>query len=377
MIIELSLLSVSILMFLKSRNIIVTLLVFFLLLFYVQVAFSELFFGVDFSPSAYKFDHFSHVYYSITIFVFIIYALNYNINTNFDFKTRFVHFKGIDVLLFLMIAGLAFYLLLTKGIRIDGSFTEHTDARSVLEDYLFLPVIVLLVVSKGRFLVVLSVCILILSYFLAGERMRMFVYVFILYFMFVKDQNSNYFRLSLFVGLGLAMLLSLFRSSFNISGEYHVTHFGSVTISSMYLMDYVEQMAFVDKLKYFLGIILGNIIPSSILPAGFDIRNDLFKYADIPGGGWFPVWFFSLAGLVGLSTISIIIASLIRMLSLKVNKYSSYSNKPITLFFMVFVATLPRWFMYTPYQILRFPLYIVIVYFGYLLIKQSIRGKSA
>ena len=126
----------------------------------------------------------------------------------------------------------------------------------------------------------------------------------------------------------------------------------------------------------FIGIIFGNIIPSSILPEGFDIRRDLVDYVDIPGGGWFPVWLFALTGYSGIILMSYFISMIIKKISLKVKMCSNGIKLPIMLFFIVFVATLPRWFMYTPYQIFRFPMYIVIIYFSYIVIKEKILNKN-
>ena len=334
------------------------------MVFYVEVVFVDTFFGLDFSPQADKFDSLNLMTLSVSVFVAISYIFTYRINTNFNFESRLWKYKDSDLIIFVLISLIAAYLTVTKGIRLSGSFVDYAGERSVLEDYLFPIIVVLLVISKARFFVVVGVLLLSLSYFLAGERMRMFVYLFTIFLLFSKKQNSNLFKTLLFFALSSAMIMSLFRSGLSFSEEYHVSHFGSVTVSSMFYMDFIAEKNIFEKISYFIGIIAGNIIPSSWLLEGFDVRRDLFASKNIPGGGWLPVWFYGIFGMTGLVSFSLSFACCIRVMSLRLQKFVSGVDEMVVIFFITFVATLPRWFMYTPYQLIKFPLYSVLVYLG-------------
>ena len=359
-------------MFLKSKNIVITTLLFFLMLFYIEVVLVDIFFGVGFSEKASKLSQKDLVISILTLFVFILYVFNYNINTNFEFKHRFNKFKLIDIFFFLIILGFTSYLYYTKGIRFDASYSELAKSRLPIEDYAMLAIILVLYLSKGRYLITFAVLVLVSSYFFAGERLRMFVYLFALYMMFSKNQNSNYFRAGLFAAFGLAMLISMLRSNFASSDLYHISHFGGVTISSMYLLDYVQNLDFLEKTQYFFGILLGNLVPSSFLPFDFDIRRSLSDYTTVPGGGWLPIWVFATGGYFGFIVFTTILAVFIRKLSFKIQ---TNANNAYLLFFIYFVATLSRWFMYTPYQVIRFPLYILLMYLGYQFIVKTLKKE--
>lgn len=362
--------------FTRSKNLIITLLTFFTIMYCAQVLFVEQVYGVGFSRSQDKFDSFDQVRNAIMIFYLVVAIPNYRINTNIKYPHRFRTFKYEDLLIFIFVAGLALYLLFSKGIRIDGSFGETVGIRSIVEDYIALPIIVSIVVSRGRWLVVVSVLMMALSYLLAGERMRMFVYLVPLFFVFGGKQSSIGFKIALFGVLAFAELISFLRSgvmTFGLAGDYKVTHFGSVTISSMYLLDYTEGLPFFEKARYVVGIIVGNIIPSKYLPEAFDIKRDLFLYAEIPGGGWLPVWISALVGYWGLGLFSLISALVINVYSKQIVPLFLKRKTHIFISYIVFVTTLPRWYMYTPYQIIRFPLYAGLICYIYLKIGKRIR----
>jgi len=358
-------------MYLRSQNIVVTMIVFFSMMFFIEVIASTLLFGQEFSPQAVKFDTLNVVSYVLIGFLAIVFIVNYKISTDTNIQYGDIFkFRYSDIPPFFLIFSFALFVLVTKGNRLDGSFVDFVGVRSILEDYLALVMIFVLFINKGRMLIFLPYVMLIFAYLIAGERMRVFIYFLPLFFIYTSKQNTIAFKSTLFFLFFVATYISSLRSGFIDNGEFNVTHFGSVTISSMYLMDYSLTLQSLENFFYGVGMFLGNLIPSYILPEGLDIRRDLVLYYDIPGGGWFPLWIYAIGGPIFFIIVSVLISLMIRSFSIGMNKYRFSGNHALFLFFIVFCATLPRWFMYTPYQFFRFPLYILIIYISYLTIKK-------
>jgi hypothetical protein len=380
---SLLLLGLSVAMYIKSKNIIVTLIIFFYMAFLVNVTLVDLMFeSKGFSPRADLFDSISLIEQILSIFVFIVFIVNYKIDTNIVFIRR-TDTRIWDFILFIAIVILSVYLYQIKGMRLDGSFSDSKNLRFIIEDYLYVIIAAAVIYFRAGKIVLLSVFILAMIYMLGGERMRMFVLLGSIYFAITDKQHGLKFKIGLFVVLGLAISIDILRSIGVEAVDYHISHFGSVTISSQYLIEFMEGLTVEKKIDYLHGILLANFIPSSLLSEGFDIRRDLFQYANIPGGGWLPVWFYGLFGYFGLVVFSVVFSLLIRFISLKLDAYKDKGEKfgycpkmhLYGVFFVVLVTTLPRWLMYTPYQVLRFPLYAVIILLSLYLINYTILKK--
>ena len=148
-------------------------------------------------------------------------------------------------------------------------------------------------------------------------------------------------------------MVGLLRST-NINADYNVTHFGSVTISSYYLLDFSESLSTYDKINYAAGTLVSSVLPSSVVGEEFNIRKAIYEYADIPGGGWTPVYIFIVSGFGGVFITSLIFARIyFRVLKVLSFEYVPFLFAPL----VIFISTCPRWFMYTPFQLLKMPLY--------------------
>ena len=357
---------IALTMFLFSKNIAVSLITFFSLFYYSQVVFVDQIYGLSFSPSADRMLGLEINTMCLFVFVTIFSLFNLRINTNFSFKNEFSLYRSTDLLLSIPIIIYALFLLESKGIRLDGSFVETTDIRYVIEDYISLLVVVIVIASKARWMIVMALLILSLSYLLAGERMRFAFLIVPIYFLFAKKAHSYLFKIALFAGLFLFEIVSFLRSGIgSVQDGYKITHFGSVTISSLHLFDYTSVLSAMEKFNFLIGIFIGNLIPSMFLPSSYNIRLALPDFVDIPGGGWLSSWFYALGGWVGLLLFSIIFSLFCRRLFVNLHKQKNNPNIHMVIFMILFVVTLPRWFMYTPYQVIRFPLYGLILFFLY------------
>ena len=273
----------------------------------------------------------------------------------------------------MLIIGYALFLFIIKGVRLYANFSEMAGIRYVIEDYISLLVVVILIASKARWMVVMAVLILSLTYLLAGERMRFAFLAFPLYLLLFRKNNSYLFKIALFGGLFFFATISLLRSGIgDVQGWYKITHFGSVTISSLHLFDYASVLSPMEKFNFFIGIFAGNIIPSMLLPPSYNIRLALPDFVDIPGGGWFSSWFYALGGWAGLLVFSVLFAMLCRSFFVSLYRQNDNPNIYVVIFMTIFITTLPRWFMYTPYQVARFPLYGLFIFILFRLIRRVI-----
>jgi hypothetical protein len=361
-----------------SENIFVTMLTFFLLAFNTEVIFVSYLYGSIFSPKADNFNSLFEVYACLSIFILVIAVTNYKIETNINFSRKIISIKSIDLFVFLLLMSFATYLFVTKGIRLYGGvYKEAAENRSVIESYAIIFAIFLLYITKGRLMVLVAFVFIALAFGLAGERFNMLAYSFAVYIFLRTKQNDKLFRLFIFLAFFLATWLSLIRANLGINQDlFHISHFGAVTISSMYLIEYMDFITSTTKAKYFFGMIYGNLVPSSLIPEGFNIKNDLLATYTIPGGGWLPVWIYVTSGYIGVITFSLLFSLLLRKLSLKIQKIENNFNSAYVLFFLLLVIFLPRWINYSPFEVFKFPIYIFIMYLLYVSFKKNLKKRK-
>ena len=340
----------------KTNNLIMVMVSSFFLFYTLNTTALELILGVPFSPSQNQFNGTDEISIGMIIFIIILYSYigkkkilfnNFHRKKGFDYK---------DLLKSILIVFYAFYLISEKGFRIDGSFVDFAGTRSIIEDYIALIFIVFFLSSRASKPLIISFFLISFAYLIAGERMRMFIYLGTLVF-YLYSNKIKFIKFAIPLGYAFAELISIFRSStsfgLNEKGAF-VSHFGSVTISSLYLQEFSNSLGSLDKLKYFIGILLGNLFPSSMLGMDYDIRGSLFNAYQIPGGGWFTTFIIESGGWAVFILISFCIGILFKRF-IKLN-YLAYQY-----IIFVILITLPRWLMYSPYLIFRFAIYSLII----------------
>ncbi|WP_299061917.1 hypothetical protein [uncultured Polaribacter sp.] len=282
---------------------------------------------------------------------------------NFKIKKTY---SNLDFIKSLVIIFYGLFLIYDKGLRVSGAFVDFRGDRSILEDYIAIIFLVFFISSRASKFLIVAFAIISISYLMAGERMRMFIYGGTI-FVYLYRNKLFLLKLGLPIAYIFAEIISVFRSSTSFGvrdSGYFVSHFGSVTVSSLYLDEFTSVLPFTEKIQYYFGIIIGNFIPSSTIPKGFDIRGDLLGKFEIPGGGWFTSFILSTSNWYIYILTIIMICLLLRHM---MNKKSLVTNYMI--FFII--ITSPRWFMYSPYLIFRFSIYAVLLLTPILLINKG------
>lgn len=348
--------------FLQSSDLVKKQVALYLFSFVFLVVASELFFGKEYSNKSASFiTELEQVKNIIYLFSLTFFLLTIRIPAIKSFTVApYKNSNVVSIALSLPIIACAIIYFSENGIRLSGEFLLYADDRNVWFDYVFVYAVCCLVVMRGSKIVALSAGLMAIAHLLSAERLRAFVYVMTFLILYYQVQDKRYqAALILGVGFSFATFIGLIRmGGVQLNDVYNVTHFGSVTVSSLFLMDEASYFDTIQRIQFFVGTIAANIVPSYLLPEPFDIRSYIFSAQNIPGGGWLPVFAFAIGGymmvvglgaMLGLSYRGIIgNSNAATETATQLAKYSAL---------VIFVATVPRWLMYTPYQVLKMPLY--------------------
>lgn len=353
---------ILIIMFLKTENILSTLITFMVILFFLEVVFVELLFSKDFSSKSMLFNSLNEVKYSLLMFVGIFYYFNRGLKDDIVFITNFFSVKLIDIPYFFLFMFFLVYKYYFNFVINAGDYHTIIASRNSLDEYAIPVFIIILIMNKGRFLLVTPFFFIALLYAYSGERLKMFMYIFLLFLLFKGNLKILNFKFYIFLGVFFAILLSVIRRGGGESGDLdvHLSHFGELSISSMYLIEYSNGLSVSERGMYLLGLFIGNIVPSSMLTIDMDIKRSLIYFANVPGGGWLPVWFYALGGYPLLIVFSVMFSKLSQIVQKKAHNEKNKKNY-FSIVYVVFIIMVNNWFMYTPYQIFKFPIYTLII----------------
>jgi hypothetical protein len=276
---------------------------------------------------------------------------------------------NIVVVLTMAAPALAFliYYALNFGYRLDGSFVLNKSDRSSTDYYIYAYVISLYVATQYNRTIAVTLILFAVVYLLAGERMKSYMYLTPLLLVSIRLSNRSIFSLIyLIMGFAAAEVVSLMRSGLDLQShndKVNISHFGEVTVSSLYLLNMIDLYTPIQRAQFGLGIILANLIPAELLPPSFDIRKDLVSSFNIPGGGWLPVYIYAAAGYFGVLLLSVGLALTYRAAVHQSTRrtLSHHWRLAWQAYILIFASTLPNWLMYTPYQIIKLPLYSFIL----------------
>lgn len=355
--------------YIKAKNLLFVFVNLFVLLYTFNVIVVTQILELSFSPSQYKFDSINMVTLGLLVFILICWFSIGKIQINFDKLTIKKVSSKLDIVKGLVIIFYSIYLIYDKGFRLSGGFIDYAGQRQIYEDYLTLIFLIFFISSRASKFLILSFLIISFAYLIAGERMRMFIYLGAI-LIYLYSHRLVFLKIGLILSYFFAELISLLRSQseFGVTDQNEfISHFGSVTISSLYLNEFTSTLSSVDKFQYYIGIIIGNLLPTSFLPDGFDIRGDLFSSFDIPGGGWFTNFILSVSNWYVFVLTILAIFLFIRYMIKHKSLYSDY-------FIFIVIITSPRWLMYSPYLIFRFALYSLIILFFLKIIQKTKNG---
>ena len=363
--------------FISSPDLVVKQLSLFVLAYFIFVTLSTFIFGADYSKHSGLYEGGLEIITLLILSFYLpfLYVLRSKLHWEFRIKMQHKSFEAISesITLLLMMPFLIFliYYGYNTGFRLTGAFLDHVGDRSTLTDYFYIYFVCMLSLFPKSRVVVLMGCIAVFLHIIAAERMRAFVYIIVLGIHLFNIENRKYIAsLVLSAGFILASILGSLRSLGGDNSEYNVTHFGSVTISSLHLLDYSSFLEITERVKLSLGMIAANIIPSSLIADEFNVRKDILNFADIPGGGWLPVYIFVVGGAyIFVFLAGFLLALVYRNIS---KSFMDDANPALYALLLTFVSTTPRWFMYSPYQVLKMPLY---AFFGVVVIGLLLGSK--
>jgi hypothetical protein len=362
-------------MFIKRTDFLVKSFSLFFLLFLVLVCLSTIIFQMDFSARQVIHDvDLSIIINALAIFYLAFIWSTKNLQSTNLTISRYRPMNGLQhiIVVVALLPVFVFILnyLIKFGFRLDGSFLDTKHERSTIDYYVYVYTIALLTASRNNRIVVVLCIFISLVYFIAAERMKAFLYIISLLLLIGNISNRN--KMGIFVlifGFVSAEIMSLLRSNIDFSdnnSDVNLTHFGEVTVSSMYLLNESPFFSTIEKLNYLFGIFLGNLVPAGMIPESMNIRYFVGNAYNIPGGGWLPVFIFAASGYVGVFLAAIFIGKFYVRLIAVINQKKNYTDIKafyIT-FVIIFIATSPNWFMYSPYQVMKMPLYgAVLSYF--------------
>ena len=148
--------------FLKSHDLVIKQLAFYIALYVLMVVFTELIFGMGFSPQAERFEDNTTI---ITILLILFCA---------PFLVRFNHRSSIGPVDFYKAYSMSYeafiffiatplflgmlYLLLTNGVRLTSGFEDHVGDRNIMVDYMYVYYVSILAVFRRSKVLFLLVC---------------------------------------------------------------------------------------------------------------------------------------------------------------------------------------------------------------------------
>ena len=365
LLIVIPLLGVFSVLFLVSRDLVQKQLALFIASYFVYVVLSEFLFGTQFSrkSSIGNFGVDTVSQFLLLFWISFYFASGIKIGRGADDSVPLRRPGGMGTTVNTVIFALPLivfflYFLSRNGVRVTGTFLDYRGERSTLTDYMFVYYAVLVSFYRNSRMLLAVGMFAAVSHLLSGERLRTFVYITLMFInYFGMDQRRHISSAFLILGFFAATVIGLLRSgNIGVEREYNISHFGSVTVSSLYLLDFGDTLDTIQKIQFLLGTFAANIVPSSLIPEAFNIRKAILTFADIPGGGWLPVFFNIQSGVVGTAVWGLIIGLIYRRILAR-TRLVSMMQPAYYAATLVFIATAPRWFMYTPYQLLKMPLY--------------------
>lgn len=254
------------------------------------------------------------------------------------------------------------YQISQDGLNLTETFQRERYERTTWQSYLFVYFVAIVSYYRNSRLLLVVGILAATSHMLTGERQRAFVYVIaILINYFQIDTRRNLSTAFLVGGFLLATTIGQLRSlNFGNFGGYNMTHWGEVTVSSLHLLDLGSTLTLGQRLDFFVGTLAANLVPSTWVPESHNIKDAIEGFARIPGGGWLPTFLQVQSGIIGMLISGLILGRAYRWILTKTRVYTSMQPAFYAALITI-IATTPIWFMYTPYQLVKMPLYAFIL----------------
>jgi hypothetical protein len=333
------------------------------LLFFVEVIFVDFFFGMDFSPKSILFSEreraLSIVLTITLLFLYFFTRREYDLQ-----KIRFNNYGFLLNLLVFMTVVLFVYYNMYQRYGGIGNFKEFSEYRSPIQDYILIFLIYVVLLFSNKYFAVVNLILMAICFLAIGERFRMVTALIPLMLVFFRF-SAAHVKLLAIPAYVFAILIDNLRSSSD-GVMYHISHFGSVVISSMKFEGFIDELSTGEKMEYYYNLYIGNFIPSILLNE-YDIRKVGVDVLDVPGGGYYVYISYLLGGVIGFLFFIFFILTVVNFI--QSISYSNYKNT-LSVIPIIFFISWPKFLMYSPYLLTRFSVIfilislILIVFFG-------------
>ena len=215
----------------------------------------------------------------------------------------------------------------------------------------------------------IAMLLYVLRDFIGGHRVPG-LQVLIVYFMFFAIQRKNYKQVTIAFLFGIILLntLAIYRSSFSlhdfsiIAGlkniSKHMFAFNTAYFAYFASLTFIATREFFTmsaRFSQFLEFLASQIVVGTVGESLYQISRRYFAHSN---GGVLPIYLFYYIGWIGAFLSGKLVSFYLNLIN-SVDKKSSGIKKVI----MVYViATVPRWYLYSPNQLLRGVLLLSLVY---------------
>ncbi len=225
------------------------------------------------------------------------------------------------------------------------------------------------------------------SFGLRNEFIQICILLFILFY---KERKTLglYFSLVLFA-VYFSSLFSSFRSNpidflqrplsetlalkslFSSGGDFYISHQGDVVHSSCRIISFVDNDITTDKtrLTSFLLWFSSSLIPYKFLPAEANLAS--YMKEDYPSGGggspfaYFYFWLSYVGVFIGGTLVGLILRGYLKLV-----------NSIYGIYFILVVATFPRWLSYSPINFIKMGFYGLVIYIFFVILNSSFKKRS-
>lgn len=219
--------------------------------------------------------------------------------------------------------------------------------------------------------------------FIGGHRVPG-LQVLIVYFLFFVMHKTDYKKVTIISIAGIVFMntIAIYRSSF-ILGDFSIINGFRNISEKMFAFDtayyaYLASLTFVatkdiysviERGSQFIEFLSSQVIIGTVGESLYQISRKHFFHAN---GGILPIYLFYYIGWLGTLLTGILISFYINLIK-SVNEHSPGLKKVLTVYI---IATVPRWYLYSPNQLLRGVLLMTVAYWITTIINSIIPRRS-
>lgn len=239
----------------------------------------------------------------------------------------------------------------------------------------------------SKFLLISVAVMYILVSFSYGLRNEFIQMAILLLILFYKEKRTFGFYIVLVFGaIYFSSLFSAFRSNpieflqrpllenlsvknvFASTDGFYISHQGDVVHSSARLILFSDNgiVSFGTRMSSFFSWLSSSIVPYKFLPEEANMAGYLKDEYPTGGGGSPFAYFYFWLSYPGVILIGVIVGLIIR-------GYIRYIGSLYGVYFVIVIATFPRWLSYSPINIIKMGFYGLIIYSGFVFLNYIFR----